>query len=679
MAQNILDAYTDEKITLIEAGTGTGKSLSYLVPAAYWALKHQEKTVIATHTIALQEQLIHKDIPFLLKAMDIEIKACLVKGMSNYLCLRKLSECRGHPLLFATEEAKQMEAVEQWSERTKEGSRSDISFPIHPATWEKVSAEADTCNHVHCPHYKECFFFKARKMAEDSQLLIVNHHLLLADIEKRRRNPGQGMLLPNYSRLVIDEAHQLESVALESFAQRFDRLGLLRQLSKLHSDVNQDRSRLARLHLDLSTQPIIPPLLIHKLEVDIPAQKRLCQESLEETFGELISFFETLAVVKPGFKDKESRRRITEEITQNPLWKQTLVPSLGSLGEQIQRLSLMIQGALGDIQEFKDAPFYETISIHLIEMGAIAQRLDAASEFLNQFVKEGSSEKRVRWLESTPANAILVDAALDISALLNEHLFSKQRTCVLCSATITAAKSFSFLKKRLGLTEYPTKLKEAIFDSPFNYQQRTLFVVPTDLPLPSSPDFLAKSIEAIAQVIEISRGSVFLLFTSYEMLQSCHRILSQSTLPQRYSFFKQGDLPRHLLLEQFKKKEGGVLFATDSFWEGVDVPGEALRCVVIAKLPFSVPSDPLYEGYALSLEKEGLDPFFDYSVPEAVIKFKQGFGRLMRTKDDRGCVVCLDHRIVKKSYGKQFLLSLPPCPNVLFAQSRGFHRNGKIL
>ncbi len=664
MAEKILDAYEEDNIALIEAGTGTGKSLAYLVPAAYWALKHHEKTVITTNTIALQEQLLHKDIPFLLKTMGIELKACLVKGMGNYLCLRKLRELQEQPLLFSMEESKEVQAIEQWAEKTDEGSRSDIPFQVAPGTWEKVAAEGESCNHVKCPHYKACFFFKARKQAADSQLLIVNHHLLLADIEKRRRNPMQESILPPYKRLVIDEAHNLEDIALESFAQKFERIAFIRQLARLYSESHPERSRATLLRQELSVLSVIPPRLLQKLEIDIPAQKRECQTQLEQAFADLTHFFET--VLENNTPSKESKKRITEFVAENPFWKKDIVPSLLRLSEEILRLSQMVKGILTDLEEFEDAPFYEKLSLHLLELQAVTQRLELSATFLDQFTQDTPREKRVRWYESNGVNISLVDASLDISNFLNEHLFSQQRTSVLCSATIATARSFSFLKKRLGLYDESQKMTEEIFESPFNYKERSLFVVPTDLPLPSSPDFSAKCIQTMAEVIEVSKGSTFLLFTSYEMLQSCYRALSSTDLSKRYPFLKQGEIPRHLLLEQFKKKEGSVLFATDSFWEGVDVPGEALRCVVIAKLPFSVPSDPLYEAYAQSLEKEGLDPFSDYSVPQAVIKFKQGFGRLMRKKDDRGCVVCLDHRIVKKSYGKQFLKSLPEC-NTCFA------------
>ncbi len=678
MAECIHDAFEKDQIALIEAGTGTGKSLAYLVPAVLWALKHQEKTVIATHTIALQEQLLLKDIPFLLKTMDVEIKACLVKGMSNYLCVRKMRELQEQPLLFSVDETKEVEAIEQWSEKTEDGSRSDAPFPVSASVWEKVGAEAESCNHVQCPHYKHCFFFKARKEAADAQLLIVNHHLLLADIEKRRRNPGQESILPPHHRLVIDEAHNLEEIALESFAQRFDRIAFLRLLGKLHSDAHPERSRLMGLRKELASFSTARPLLLQKLETEIPALRRTCHADMEEVFSQIAHFFE-----ENIHKKKEAKYRITDSIVENAYWKNTVVPGLFSFAEQVERLSLALKGVLSDFEEFKGTPIYEKSSQHLLEMQSIALRLEQAAEFLKQFTHETKGKKHVRWYESYGTNSVLVDAPLDISQFLNEHLFSSLRTSVLCSATMATARSFQFIKSRLGLSALEEKLKEEIYDSPFNYADRSLFLVPTDLPLPSSPEFLAECIKTLSHTVEISRGSAFLLFTSYEMLQNCYRALSETSLAHRFPFLKQGDLPRHLLLEQFKKREGSVLFATDSFWEGVDVPGEALRCVVIAKLPFSVPSDPLYEAYAQSLEEEGLDPFMDYSVPQAVIKFKQGFGRLMRKNDDRGCVVCLDHRIVKKNYGKQFLKSLPPCPTFfgprseVFAEMKEFYQRTK--
>lgn len=680
MADRILSAYDEDGVALIEAGTGTGKSLAYLYPAVYWALKNQEKTVITTHTIALQEQLLHKDIPFLLKVMDLDLKACLVKGMGNYLCLRKLKELEDQPLLFQMEETKEVLQIQKWAEKTTEGSRSEIPFAVSPGTWEKVTAEAESCTRTQCPHYEECFFFKARRKAADSQLLVVNHHLLLADLQKRRRNPGQESILPLYHRLVIDEAHHLEDIALESFAERFDRTVFLRQLARIHSDAHPERSRIPLLKAQLATLPNLPPSLIQKFEIDIPAQKRVCQTVLEESFATLIHFFETVA----ASKQNESKRRITASITEHPFWKRTVVQALSGLAQEIHHLVLLLNGIGSDLEEHKGSPGYGKLAPHLLEIQATSQRLDLSGQFLDQFIRDLPQKKRVRWVETFGVNVCLVDASLDVSQILNEHLFGALRTSVLCSATMATAKSFSFLKKRLGLDLHQGRLLEEIFESPFDYQERSLLAVPTDLAAPSSPDFLAECIQAMAEIIGISRGSVFLLFTSYEMLQNCWRSLSCGPMAQQFPFLRQGDLPRHQLLEQFKKREGSVLFATDSFWEGVDVPGEALRCVVIVKLPFAVPGDPLYEAWAESLQKQGLDPFSDYSVPQAVIKFKQGFGRLMRKKDDRGCVVCLDHRLVTKNYGKQFLGSLPSSATCfapkgeVYARMRQFYERTKV-
>ncbi len=667
MAAQVLDAYENESIALVEAGTGIGKSLAYLYPAVHWALKHKEKTVIATNTIALQEQLLHKDIPLLLKLLGEELKVCLVKGMGNYVCLRKLKENQEQLLLLSSSEDKEMQAIEMWVDKYHEGSFSNFPFSISNSTWEKVAVESESCTHVHCNYYKECFFFKERKKAADSQLLIVNHHLLLADLQRQLKAPHQEAILPYYQRVVIDEVHHFEKIALESFSQTWSRLDLLRTLARLHSEMHPERSLLLSLSREL-------PQPLQALEIDLPAQRRLCHDLLEVSCVKLRDFQTSIT------EDRETKRRFTEEVCTHPAWKEILIPELLHLAKELQRLSQMLSGLGRDLEKFKETPVYPKLMVPLVGISVILQKCEDAALFLEQFVKDEPKEKRVRWIEKTPSNVTLVDASLDVSSLLNEHLFSKQKTSVLCSATVATARSFSFIKKRLGLLPQTARIQEGIFESPFDYQTRTLFAVPVDFPAPSHPDFFSQATQAMKEIIEISRGSVFLLFTSYEMLEQCHRVLSQVETLKRFPFLKQKELPRHLLLEKFKKKEGSVLFATDSFWEGVDVSGEALRCVVIVKLPFSVPSDPLYEAYALSLEQEGLDPFSDYSVPQAVIRFKQGFGRLMRQKNDRGCVVCLDNRVIKKSYGNQFLKSLPPCQlcfakkEEMYSQMREFYK-----
>ncbi len=660
MAQGILSAYEQDKIALVEAGTGIGKSLAYLVPAFYWALKHQEKSVISTHTIALQEQLMHKDIPFLLKTMDVELKAVLVKGMGNYLCLRKLRELNLQPLLFSLEESREVEKIEQWAERTAEGSRSEIKFPLTPGTWEKVACEADNCSHVQCPYYKHCFFFKARKEAEEAQILVVNHHLLMADIHaKIKSEEGQEKsIIPQFERAIIDEAHHLEQVALDSFASQTDRIGLQRLLGRIFSEAHPERSRLNLIRSDFSQAK---PAFVHALDVSIPVQKKECAALVEKAFAEMTHFLEEI-VSEPRGTSRENKRRLTSSICSLPYWKDPLQKTFQDLAEKLGQLALDLNSIVGQLEEFKGTKLEQKAQEHSLELRTLVMRLEEKEANLNRFFSDENPEKRVRWCEINASNVSLVDANLDVASVLYEHLFAKLRTTALCSATLTTNRAFSFLKQRLGIhQEKPENVLEQIFDSPFDYAQRTLLAMPTDLPGPSDPQFLPQILEPIRQMIQVSQGNAFILFTSYEMLQWVYEKLRNDPLLAKYPLLKQGDFSRHLLLQEFKQVAGSVLFATNSFWEGVDVPGEALRCVIIVKLPFIVPSEPIYQACSEMLEREGKDPFNDYAIPQAVIRFKQGFGRLMRTKADRGCIVCLDHRLVKKNYGKQFLSSLPPC------------------
>ncbi len=637
MAELVAQAYDKGQIALIEAGTGIGKSWAYLYPAIEWAVRHQEKTVIATHTIALQEQLLHKDLPFLLKMLQADVGVCLVKGMGNYICLRRLNEQLEH---LPTEE---MQQISQAMRKAPASSFSTLPFPVSSATKEKVAAEAESCNHVHCPHYKECTFFKERKRAQEAQILVVNQHLLLADMQKRIRHPGPESILPPFKRLVIDEGHHFEQIALESCAKRWDRTGCLRLLRRLLSEIHPAASCLGRLK---AAQLPLAPLLQEKIDSELPSLKESCQERLDQLSRHLIEGFSSLSA--------ERKIRLTAAIYASEVWQQQIQPALLELSGALKALAVSLLGLLREMERFKEEPFY---SAWCIETESLAERSEEMSALLTDLTRHEVGERRVCWAELSPSNQILVDASLDISPLLHQHLFSQKSTTVLCSATLATAHSFHCVKKGLGLEAEAERITEGIFPSPFDYQNRVLFAVPIDMPLPSSPAFLSASIEVMKDLIALSRGGVFLLFTSYEMLQQCYHALASTALHKSYPFLKQGDLPRHQLLEQFKGQQGGVLFATDSFWEGVDVPGSALRCVVIAKLPFAVPSDPLFSAYTELLE----NPFLDYSVPQAVIKFKQGFGRLMRRKSDRGCVVCLDHRIVTKGYGKQFLDSLPSC------------------
>lgn len=616
MAQYVLEAYEREEVALIEAGTGVGKSLAYLVPAVIWALKHQEKTVISTHTIALQEQLLQKDIPFLLKAVDANLKAVLIKGMNNYLCLKKLEENEQHPL-------------KQWAEnKAKEGCKSEIEFPITAEIWDQVKAESLTCSHVHCPHYKQCFFFKARKQAEDAQILIVNHHLLLTDIaiKKKQSANDDRSVLPGYTRLIIDEAHHFEETALECLSSRIEGLALLRALSSIFTEKHRMaiKSKLTIAKLNA---------LSHQIDIDIPTQKNQLMTLIDEAFKEVKLFLPL-----------NGRKRLRHERTE---LKEKFVSLISFLENFVEILFSFIETA-----NEKSAT---------TEIANVAGRLEEAVNTLKSFFNGEDSFEQVRLAESSLYSSTLVESNLDVSLTLKSNLFDLLSTAVLCSATLSTNNHFQFVRSRLGIE----KATEKVFASPFDYAGRTLLVVPTDMPDPSSSLFLRAAADQISATLEACRGGAFVLFTSYEMLRNMHDLVAPK---HPFPFLKQQDAARSVLLERFKAKEGSVLFGTDSFWEGVDVPGDALRCVIIVKLPFKVPTDPIEEAQKEALLAKKIDPFLEKNIPEAVMKFKQGFGRLMRTKTDYGCVVCLDNRLIAKRYGQHFLNSLPPSPR-LFAPS----------
>lgn len=636
MTRQILEAYDQNQIACIEAGTGTGKSISYLAPAIFWALNHKEKTIISTHTISLQEQLLHKDIPLLLKVLDVDIKVVLVKGMANYLCLKKLEESSDEDLI----------SLERWSEKTQDGSKSDAPAHTLPL-WPKVAAESESCTHVHCPHYKRCFFFRARRQAQDAQVLIVNHHLLLTDLKARMRNDENKAPLPACDRIVIDEAHHLEEIAIEILSERIDKLGLYRTLSRLSS-----------------------------IEEELLSQKRQLSDKIAVFFHVIEEFIHKNLSARNAF---EKKWRLKSALL-NSLKGGLFVPLYEDLLEEMKRFIATLYSVKEKLKE-NDAEDSE-----IGELESASTRLEEAYSLLENFFSDKEALSLLRLLESINTHSIqniaLSRADLDIASCLDRYLFSKASSVVLCSATLTSNRSFAHFQNRLGIAKEKKReraVTEMIYDSPFDYANRTLFLVPTDLPDPTDPRFLTSACSVIQEALTLSEGNAFLLFTSYEMLKSAYEILSSSL--DQFHLLKQGDASRHTLIESFKAKPGSVLFGTDSFWEGVDIPGDALRLVVIAKLPFPVPNDPLKEAQKEFLIQEGEDPFMDYALPEAVVKFKQGYGRLMRKKSDRGCILCLDKRISSKGYGKVFLRSLPqsptcfePTPKVIEEMARFYNR-----
>jgi ATP-dependent DNA helicase DinG len=684
MMANVIEAYNQDSIALIEAGTGTGKSLAYLIPALVWAARFNERTIISTNTITLQEQLLSKDIPNLLTALDLNLKAVLVKGMHNYLCLRKLEDVQMEMAIIPSEEAQVIDKIESWRQETTDGSRSTLPFAITSSIWDKVGAESEACSHHECPHYQQCFFFKARRQAQDAHILIVNHHLLFADLMKRAdtANYSETSILPSYKRIILDEAHHIEDIATEYFASHLHRIELMRTMGRLGSERHsQQPGKLPILKEKLQvlynkTPPREVSQLVARLTIDFPALRHVIHEQINQTFDAFAHFIEaiknpTAHLLGEEIILNEQKLRILNEHMNHPKWKDEIHPHASKLIDSLKNYRINLSNLEAELKSIDNERLQDQTKSIRLDIQGLAHRLETSISLLNHFISPPASPNKVRWIEAhklkSLVNVHLVDADLDVSKSLAEFVFSKFPTIILCSATLTSNQQFQFIRKRLGLTEKHLpyrQIQEHIYDSPFDYRKQALLAVPIDMPPPSHSDFNRIAFENILKAIQASRGQAFVLFTSYSMLQQCAEKLSSRLQEQGYTLFKQGDDARQTLLHKFKTTDRAVLFGTDSFWEGVDVAGDALRCVIIVKLPFRVPTEPIIQARTEAIIEKGGEPFFEYSVPQAVVKFKQGFGRLIRNQWDRGCIVCLDTRLATKGYGKLFLNSLPVCEKI---------------
>ena len=643
----ICRGFNEDALVAAEAGTGVGKSFAYLLPALSYAAANDERIVISTATIALQEQLYRKDIPLVTSGLKKKVKTVLVKGRGNYLCRRRLDDALREPGLD-DEERSQTEDIARWAETTKSGGRSDLSFLPLEAVWSRVCSEADNCIGMRCPGHERCFVMLLRREASDARILVVNHHLLFADLAARRDWAGYAgtVVLPPYTRVIIDEAHTVEDSATSFFSKEFSCPGIFRQLGRLYS---KRRAKKSGLYFRLAQ-------MLSNLPGD--AEKRLAQSI--ETIREAADSLDNTAIQFCGF---EGIFRLT--LQKSEMIKSTLLPEFVSLRKGLNALAGLVRDmldGLGDEKKEEPAAW---------EARSVLRRLDAVASVCTSFIEYQENPGEVMWMErryfsrgAGMPTAIFNVSPVDVAPSLKEALFEPNKTVVCVSATLTTARqeglSFDYWKGRagLGLVQERETLT-GIFPSPFPYQSKVLLAAAVDAPLPADEGYGVFVDMAATSLVEASGGSALVLFTSYQALKSACEAARPVLEKQGIRVLKQGDDDRSRLLSGFLEDESSVLFATDSFWEGVDAPGSTLRLVILCRLPFRSPNDPVFEARCEALESSGGNAFMDLSIPEAVMKFKQGFGRLMRRSSDYGAVVVLDGRLLKKNYGQIFLHSLP--------------------
>ncbi len=684
MLESVTSSFNDNLISLIEAGTGTGKTLSYLIPAVNWALKNEERVVISTNTINLQEQLIDKDIPLLYSAFEDDFSYSLVKGMRNYLCLLRAETIQeGLFEMVDDDEVDSINSILDWAKVTDDGSLSDLNFTPPDSVWDKVSAESDSCLRARCPHYSRCFFYKSRREIAASQLLVVNHHLLFSDLAiKGASESSDAGILPPFKRVILDEAHHLNDTATSHFGMRVTKFGIIRVLRRLKRKSKGGQGKgliyftasLATKLVKMYRKGIINDLL-RKVEDLLSTKVDTVEQYVGDSFDALYTFCLPIVQEKDGGKE-EINLRITEDITEREGW--------GKIDKKFSLLRIRLKELHEEIKAITDILIdYEVesdIAKLIVEFKGVENKLDYYSDVISTFLST-EEDGYVRWVEGRMGRGGILSglglSPLDISSTLKERLYSKCDTVVMTSATMAVDKSFGFLKSGLGL-EDEQRVQELILPSPFNYEEQLLLTIPDDIPEPGNVGYSDAISDLITKAVKASNGNALILFTSYTLLETVYKNIYGELEDDGILTLKQGAFPRGKLLDKFRIEDNSVLFATDSFWEGVDVPGDALKLVVITRLPFRVPTEPIIEARVEYMENQGLNSFTDYSVPVAVLKFKQGFGRLIRTKTDKGAVLVLDKRLISKFYGKFFLNSLPDCTR-LVDSSQNIIRNLKYF
>ena len=662
MAKFIENSMNENKKLIVEAGTGTGKTIAYLLPTLLYAIENNLKVIVSTNTINLQEQLVNKDIPLLKKIINEDFNYQIVKGRGNYLCKRKLYNIDVTEKETDTEEERTEKNIIRnlidWDKNvTRTGDRNELKYEISNSIWEKVNSEVDMCKGVKCPHYSKCHFFKARKNVADATLLIVNHHMFFADLAIRNQTGfyTNYSILPNYDIVVFDEAHNIEDTARNYFTFETSKISFGRLMGNIYN----------RRVVNSSNGGAIVRLMTYLNESLSSEEYEKVDELKEDAIAELnvfydkgIDIFDKLIYL---FSENNNNREIKIKIDKQKMQSNKAFREVMEINSQFKEsygnLVIRINKFLNTVSNYN----LEDKEGFLFEFSRYYERLKQYYKKF-EFILEGKEEGYVYWANVTTIrpNVKLYATPFDISDELNDNLFTKMDRMVFTSATLAVDNKFDYYKKIIGLMkENRRKIDERIVKSPFDYEKQMKVYIPEDALDPTNIEFLRDLEEFIEGVIKNTKGHCFLLFTSYSALNFLYNQLKSRFSEKEYTLIKQNDFPRHEMIEIFKNSKNPILFGTDSFWEGVDVQGEQLQSVIITKLPFKVPNDPVTEAIIENIRKNGQNPFNDYQVPQAVIKFKQGVGRLIRSKTDSGNIIILDNRIIKKMYGKKFLSALP--------------------
>jgi len=658
MAARIADLFSMGGIGLLEAGTGVGKSLGYLVPALRWAAASGERTVVSTNTITLQEQLVGKDLPFLAKTLtDQRVSFALLKGWRNYLCLQRLEQARAQgPALFEDDVASDLGLLEAWAEQTTDGSLADLAVPPRAEVWDEVAAESDLCTRLRCPHFDQCFVFKARRAAATADVIVVNHHLLMADLAVRRASQrwDDAAVLPAYKRLIIDEGHHLEDAAAEHLGQSVSRRGLERLFARLE---RRGKGLLPALERALAVG--IDALSVASLDL---VRARLFP-SLGSARMRTAVLYDLLAQWVD--EQREPQIRLTDRFDEDPIWTAGLGAALDDLLADIDLLGDGLRLVRDRLES--DEQRAEELAPLLNEVRGVTRRLQSSGDALRVALRSDvAGAPRVRWLERRGGDGNIGATAvpLDLAPVLREDLFRRVETAVVTSATLTVGEDgFDFMATRLGPADDDALTPvTASLPSPFDYPSQAILAIPSDFPLPNveGAAHLQRTVEAAAELIAMTEGGIFVLFTSHRDVKEGARLLRDRGVAAAHPLLVHGESPRDDLLRRFREHGDAVLVGTASFWEGVDVPGRALRGLVLAKIPFRVPTEPMTAAQCEAIEAEGGDAFADYMIPHAALRLKQGFGRLIRTATDHGVVMICDPRVVTKGYGRRLLEGLPP-------------------